>query len=118
MNDYRLTAQRNIARQGVDIYALTKSLGPEQNTLALVESLLGLPYFRNVEPGETIGPFTTLTEDMAQHLMDSLWSAGLRPTEGKASAGLGAAQDDRIKHLTRLVEQLLPSALRAPECDL
>lgn len=112
---FRLTAQRNVACQVIDIYAAYLPANKDGHVVAYEGrgNHVVVPQF--VEPGETFQPFTQLTEDRAQELMDSLWSAGLRPTEGKASAGLGAAQEDRIKHLTSLVEKLLPSALRAPE---
>lgn len=44
-----------------------------------------------------------LDQDGAQQLMDELWRAGIRPTEGEGSAGQLAAVRDHLKDLQRLV---------------
>lgn len=48
----------------------------------------------------------------AQNLMDSLWNCGLRPTEGKGSAGALAATERHLKHTIQMLEYAMPSALR------
>ncbi len=46
--------------------------------------------------GQMIPPTLELDEQAAQELMDSLWDVGIRPAEGKGSAGqMGAT----LKHL-------------------
>jgi len=47
----------------------------------------------------TVEPFLRLEISEAQELMDSLWTAGLRPTEARGSAG---AMDATQKHLADL----------------
>ena len=43
--------------------------------------------------GSRIEPMLVLSDDIAQQLMDELWLAGLRPTEGTGSAGSLAATE-------------------------
>ena len=44
-----------------------------------------------------------LTRNEAQELMDALWDAGLRPTEGSGSAGALAATQAHLKDMQRIV---------------
>lgn len=44
-----------------------------------------------------------VSEAEAQQLMDALWSAGLRPTEGRGSAGAMAAVQEHLADMRRLV---------------
>ena len=106
-----LTATRNPSQQTVDIYAYYRR---GDDVIAHETSVTAGPtvFTRTVEPGTTFSPFARLDEDAAQKLMDSLWSAGLRPTEGRTSAGLAAAQEDHLKSLKGILEAVLPSALR------
>jgi hypothetical protein len=48
-------------------------------------------------------PSLELTMQAAQTLMDDLWQAGLRPTEGTGSAGSLAATERHLKDMQRLV---------------
>lgn len=41
----------------------------------------------------------SMSMGMAQELMDSLWQAGLRPSEGTGSAGALKATQDHLKDL-------------------
>lgn len=54
------------------------------------------------EGGEGTSAFT-LNITAAQELMDSLWSCGVRPTEGAGTAGAMAAVQAHLKDLQRLV---------------
>jgi hypothetical protein len=60
-------------------------------------------------------PEPTLCIDMtaAQVLMDDLWRAGLRPTEGSGSAGSLAATERHLKDLQKLVFEGNPTINRA-----
>ena len=51
-------------------------------------------------------PFIFLRED-AQALMDRMWSAGLRPTEGTGSAGAMAATQTHLKDVSNYVTWLM-----------
>lgn len=55
------------------------------------------------KPGAIIEPALTLEYHEAQMLMDSLWDAGLRPTEGTGSAGAMAATQKHLEDLRTLV---------------
>lgn len=58
---------------------------------------------RTVGAGERVDPAFTLNIDDAQTLMDDLWRAGLRPTEGAGSAGSLAATERHLEDMRRLV---------------
>lgn len=65
--------------------------------------------FRASDETVTTEPLFSLSYEAAQVLMDDLWNAGLRPTEGTGSAGaLAATQlhlDDMRKLSLRLLEE-------------
>jgi hypothetical protein len=61
------------------------------------------PLFVKVEDGATPPVAMRLEHLEAQALMDRLWKAGLRPTEGSGSAGALAATQDHLKDMRRLV---------------
>lgn len=52
-------------------------------------------------------PSLELTMQAAQALMDDLWNAGLRPTEGTGSAGSLAATERHLKDMQRLAFEIL-----------
>lgn len=62
-------------------------------------------------PGVEVEPVGYLEQQDAQVLMDDLWSAGVRPTEGAGTAGSMAATKAHLDHMTRLLDQVLPLAL-------
>lgn len=53
--------------------------------------------------GAPINPTFKLSYNQAQILMDDLWIAGLRPTEGAGSAGAMAATQKHLEDMRRLV---------------
>lgn len=59
--------------------------------------------FRVYEPGEQTNPAPVqLTHSEAQELIDRLWACGLRPTEGKGTAGLIEAMKEHIGDLRKV----------------
>lgn len=64
-----------------------------------VESII----VRTVGQGEAVQPAFVLDTDDAQTLMDDLWRAGLRPTEGAGSAGSLAATERHLADMRKLV---------------
>lgn len=48
------------------------------------------------------GPTFTLDGDSAQQLIDGLWQAGLRPTQGRQSEGVTAAQARHLEDMRAL----------------
>ena len=66
-------------------------------------------------PGREIEPSFHLSEQAAQILMDDLWQAGLRPTEGSGSAGSLAATERHLADMRKLVfEEMFPRKLSMP----
>lgn len=61
------------------------------------------PVFVEVEEGATPPVAFSLSDIEAQALMDRLWTAGLRPTEGSGSAGALAATERHLKDMQTLV---------------
>lgn len=59
------------------------------------------------QPGMMIAPFIELDIDDAQTLMDDLWHAGLRPTEGSGSAGSLRATENHLKDMQKIVYKKL-----------
>ena len=55
----------------------------------------------------TVEPFLRLEPSEAQGLIDALWTAGLRPTEGRGSAGAMEATKEHLKDLQRVAFTLL-----------
>lgn len=52
-------------------------------------------------------PFLSLEESSAQKLMDSLWSCGLRPSEGTGSAGAMAAVEKHLLDMQKIAFHIL-----------
>ena len=52
-------------------------------------------------------PLLAIRMEQAQVLMDDLWNAGVRPTEGSGSAGAMRAAQDHIKDLRRVAFKAL-----------
>jgi hypothetical protein len=61
------------------------------------------PVLVEVEDGAAPPVAVRLSDIEAQALMDRLWKAGLRPTEGSGSAGALAATQDHLKDMQKLV---------------
>ncbi len=59
--------------------------------------------------GQRLAPAITLHADRAQLLMDNLWTAGFRPSEGSGSAGALAATERHLKDLQHLVFKTKPT---------
>lgn len=85
-------------------YSLTMVVTfPDGKRSVCVEGVL-----RPLELGETppVSPFV-LRESEAQRLMDELWLAGLRPSEGTGSAGALAATQAHLEDMRRLVWEMV-----------
>jgi len=67
-----------------------------------------LRQLRDEDGGHEIRPFCMLNPEEAQQLMDALWTAGLRPTEGTGSAGALAATQAHLQDLRHLVFKTKP----------
>lgn len=64
--------------------------------------------------GDQLDPTPTfaLNRPQAQQLMDELWGAGLRPTQGKQSEGVTAAQARHLDDMRAIVAKKLDVTLR------
>ncbi len=47
-----------------------------------------------------------ISQRAAQELMDSLWQCGLRPSQGKGSAGALKAAEDHLESLKKVIDRL------------
>lgn len=65
------------------------------------------PEFVKLEMGAFADPMLKLDQEAAQLLMDELWSAGLRPSEGTGSAGSLAATERHLKDMQAIALGLL-----------
>ena len=55
----------------------------------------------------SIPPTVSLTPESAQQLMDELWKCGLRPVEGKGSAGSLAATESHLQDFRKIAFKFL-----------
>jgi hypothetical protein len=68
---------------------------------------------KEVTPGELIPhPSLVLDREDAQVLMDDLFRAGVRPTEGEGSAGSFSAQHRHLEDMRTLVSKALKIELK------
>lgn len=83
-------------RDGIDLYIVSKAEGGFG-----VHHLQAAVFHRDGEmwPGAT----AQLTMDEAQELIDELWRAGVRPTEGGQSVGALAATERHLADMQKLV---------------
>ena len=87
----QLRAQSALWRNGVEFLLIQGSA--HGKSVVMEES----------EPGVHAEPTFSLGIDEAQILMDDLWNAGLRPTEGSGSAGALAATQRHLEDMRKLV---------------
>ncbi len=59
-------------------------------------------------------PFIRLKHDDLQRLMDALWHAGIRPSEGQGSAGQLAAVQAHLKDMQDITQKTLAHILTKP----
>ena len=63
--------------------------------------------FSEFPKGRIIEPFLRLDHSDAQTLIDDLWQAGLRPSEGTGSAGSLKATENHLKDMQKITFKLL-----------
>ncbi len=97
-NRIEIRAEREWMRNSIALHLFTESSGDGVGSVAKPIE------FMTVEEGELFGePLMRLKMDQAQQLMDELWRAGLRPTEGTGSAGAMAATERHLKDMQTIV---------------
>ena len=63
---------------------------------------VGTLVYKKTSPIEKTEPTTTIDIDAAQTLMDDLWNAGLRPTEGTGSAGALRSTHNHLEDMRKI----------------
>lgn len=63
--------------------------------------------FEKHTPGEYASPTLRIDHHAAQVLMDELWQCGIRPTQGKQSEGVTAAQARHLNDMRAIVSHKL-----------
>lgn len=97
MNDMRAMARKANWSGEVEILVMEK----RERGFAYAEQVV--MYYDPDNPGRIIEPTFKLSYDAAQQLMDDLWQAGLRPSEGSGSAGALAATQKHLEDMRKLV---------------
>lgn len=93
----RLRAERRPWADAIELAYIEE--GP--NSIASATNLV----LTTREPGSLVEPMLTVSYEMAQELMDDLWRAGLRPSEGTGSAGAMAATERHLEDLRAMLKK-------------
>lgn len=97
-NDYRINAEYRWDSQAIEL-RLIHYHGLGGRAISVGAPIEMKPY----DPASYMPPTLLLRTETAQHLMDSLWRCGLRPTEGTGSAGALAATQRHLDDLRKIV---------------
>jgi hypothetical protein len=94
MTDTKLIVrvEQSFYRQGLDVY-----MHDETDSVATNIVMERVPF------GASMMPLLNLDKSAGQVLMDDLWKAGLRPTEGAGSAGSLAATQAHLGDMRKIV---------------
>lgn len=101
MSSLEIRCERSAYRQAVDFYAF------DPETKAYAEQFV----MESRQPGVEASPSFSLDEMSAQGLMDELWRAGLRPTEGTGSAGALAATARHLEDMRKIALDFVSQSL-------
>jgi len=83
----------------IALYPTLEAIQNRNAKLTVPETITTIDVSEDVQ----IRPVVSMHATHAQELMDSLWQAGIRPTEGVGSAGAMAAVQEHLKDMRRLV---------------
>jgi len=90
--DIRFWAEEQWVTERIKIHGVIHGSASEKRPLIVLK-----PVEQEViEDGFMTDPFMVLEREQAQQLMDQLWKVGLRPSEGKGSAGQLAAVERHL----------------------
>lgn len=95
LSPFTVRVQRNYATQSFTLY-VWESRFPQH------------------EPGEELSPLGYLVDQEAQRLMDDLYAAGVRPTEGRVTDEVKKAMEANLSDLRGILKDVLPAALKPP----
>ena len=97
-------AEREVHTGIVALHLSTRDI--ESRALYVARPLI----FDKIEPGTRTQPAIRLEREDAQRLMDELWQAGLRPSEGTGSAGSLAATERHLSDMRSIAFAALTHA--------
>jgi hypothetical protein len=104
MNEYRIHARTTgMMDQWIGIW-IAEGFG---ENLSLCTNLI----FEKANPAVDHQPSISIDLTQAQVLIDELWNCGLRPTEGKGSAGQLTATEKHLNDMRGLVDLLVKKVL-------
>lgn len=101
---YFRAKRESITGDGIGLYVFERSNGQAFGAQPI--TLSQVPETHELQPAAVLNP------GQAQKLMDDLWDAGVRPTEGAGSAGAMAATQRHLDDLRALVFGLMPGATK------
>ena len=102
LDDTRMHVERNFPNMSYDIYLFNMSKDPD--TIYVAQPLTMKQSSRG---GEYHPPFVSLSESDAAQLMDRLWNAGVRPSNGAGSHATHEALNNHLEDLRRVAFKLL-----------
>lgn len=107
MNDLKVMVVRAPWHDGIEVlirdeYSI-KSAGHERADIVNVAEIT----LKEIKRGQVIRPTFSMNMNDAQALMDDLWSAGIRPTEGSGSAGSLRATEKHLSDMRMIVGKKL-----------
>ena len=100
LRDIKILANKNYVGDFIDLYIAHVD---DDRTRSVATNIT----FENMTEGAIYEPTLHIGLMEAQALMDSLWSCGLRPTEGKGSAGQLSATEAHLKDMQRIAFKFL-----------
>lgn len=98
--DDRVRAKGAAWMNGVEIAVFSPRLANGGTKVATIQ-------WETIAENAEMRPLLAMRVDQAQVLMDDLWNAGIRPTEGAGSAGAMRAAEHHIADLRRVAFKAL-----------
>ena len=98
--DDRVRAKGSPWKGGVEVAVF----GPRLNN---GDTRVGTIQWETISENAEMKPLILMRNDQAQVLMDDLWNAGIRPTEGAGTAGAMRAAEHHIADLRRVAFKAL-----------
>lgn len=96
-NEIRIEAEYSPMQQKIKLFGMLGSAVKESgHAIVGLETVL-------VEDGDSFDPFLELEQGEAQHLLESLWKAGVRSPEITSTLGEINATKNHLKDLQRLM---------------
>ncbi len=82
-----------------EIRVAVQTTRDNHDAYAIPAAPLEFRVLKEEERGLSIPPLMSVPQESAQQLMDELWNAGLRPTEGTGSSGALAATQKHLEDM-------------------